>query len=253
MATREQARIEAAFARGDVGIDGGATEEVKDQAEVEQQKAKDELTRGSTFLGREFLTWLLWRTESGTPLVHIDKQPVSVLIVGKLTLKGLAGDVTEVQAKGAMAAYSPMVRRLIDRGLLVHQARLQITHGERAYEVTLDAEQFDLRSGKLPDLMTEDDDDPLHERLYLTEQLSGLVTALVDGFIEVRTSPRWKKQVVGDLKGWLQEQPVLAAEPMAAPKAKGSKAAPAQVVAPAEAEIEVVSKPAKKPAKGKKA
>ena len=36
MSKREQARAEAAFMRGDTGVDGAATEEKQDEAEVER-------------------------------------------------------------------------------------------------------------------------------------------------------------------------------------------------------------------------
>ncbi len=59
MSKRERAREEAAFLRGDVGIDGQATDQKADEAEVEKDKAREQLLRGRTYLGREMLTWLL--------------------------------------------------------------------------------------------------------------------------------------------------------------------------------------------------
>jgi hypothetical protein len=204
MAKREQAREEAAFARGDVGVDGAATEEVKDEAEVEKDKAREQLLRGRAYLGREFLTWLLWRSESGDALVQHDKAGVTVLFLGRVVLRGVAGDVTELSARGTLAPYSENVRHSLDRGLLVSQARLRITHGEREFEVTLDAEFLDVRAAKLPALMTEEEDDQLSERLDLTEQLGGLIDALVELFLGVRASRAWSKQVVPEMKAWMK-------------------------------------------------
>ncbi len=79
MGKREQAREEAAFMRGDVGVDGAATEEKQDAAEVEKGKAREALLRGKAYLGREFLTWLLWRSESGDPLTAFEKAGLTVL------------------------------------------------------------------------------------------------------------------------------------------------------------------------------
>ncbi|GMU10566.1 MULTISPECIES: hypothetical protein [Corallococcus] len=204
MARREQAREEAAFARGDVGVDGVATEEEKDEAEVEKGKAREQLLRGRAYLGREFMTWLLWRSESGDPLVEFDGAGVVVLFLGKVVLRGVAGDVTEMSAKGTLAPYSENVRHSLDRGLLVSQARLRISHGEREYEVTLDSEFLDIRAAKLPALMTEEEDDQLTERLELTEQLSGLVDALVQDFLPMRAGRAWSKQVVPAMKAWMK-------------------------------------------------
>jgi hypothetical protein len=52
--------------------------------------------------------------------------------------------------------------------------------------------------------MGEDDDARLSERLYLAEQLSGLVNALVEAFIAVRAGKGWSKQVVPAMKQWMR-------------------------------------------------
>lgn len=201
---REQARKDAAFARGDLGVDGAATEEEKDQAEVEQGKAREQLLRGRTWLGREFLTWLLWKSEGGEALVEVEGEGVIPLFSGRLLLKGIHGEVTELAAKGALAPYSEEVRHAIGRGLLVHQARIRFTVGERVWEATLDAEQLDVKSAKLPELLTEEEDDRLTERLDLTDQLSGFIDALVSEFLSIRATKAWSNKVVPELKAWTE-------------------------------------------------
>lgn len=206
MARREQARAEAAFLRGDTGVDGVATDaDVRDEAEVERDAARDQLLRGRTYLGRELLTWLLWRSEAGEPVVEVDGAPVVALFTGKVLLRGLAGDVTEVAARGAAAPYAAQVRRALASGLLVHQARLRLAHGERAFEVTLDAEHLDVRAAKLPELLTEAEDDRAAERLELCEQLGRIVDALVAAFLEIRGGRTWSRSVVPALRAWMED------------------------------------------------
>jgi hypothetical protein len=159
--------------------------------------------RGGTWLGRELLTWLLWRSESRGALAEVGGTGVEVLFTGRLTLRGIRGEVTELTARGELAPYSAQVRRALDEGLLVHQARLRLEHGERVYEATLDAEFLDVRAAKLPELLTEADDDRLGERLELAEELSALVDALAGAFLEVRTGRGWKK-TVGAMKRWMR-------------------------------------------------
>lgn len=206
MGRREQAREEAAFLRGDVGVDGQATEEKRDEAEVERGKATEQYLRGKAYLGREFLTWLLWRSESGDTLLEHDGLPLTVLFDGRIVLRGIAGEVTELIARGAMAPYSALVKEALDRGLLIHSARLRLTHGEKSYEVTLDAEFLDVRGAKLPELMSEEEDDQLVERLYLTEQLSALLEALLADFLKVRGGKRWSRELVPAMKQWLADR-----------------------------------------------
>ena len=208
MAKREQARSEAAFLRGDAGVDGVATAaETRDEAEVERDRAREQLLRGRTWLGRELLTWLLWRSESGDPLAEVEGSGLVVLFTGRVLLRGLAGDVTELAARGASAPYAEQVRRALASGLLLHQARLRLTHGERSWEVTLDAEHLDVRAAKLPELLTEADDDRAAERLDLCEQLARLVDALVAAFLEERAGKGWARRTVPALRAWMEGRP----------------------------------------------
>lgn len=205
MSRREAARAEAAFLRGDAGVDGRATEEdVRDEAEVERDHAREQLLRGRTWLGRELLTWLLWRSESTDALVKRAGDDVTAIFVGRLVLRGIQGDVVELVARGTTAPYSEQVKRALDAGLLVHQGRLRITHGERTYEVTLDAEFLDLRAAKLPELLTEEEDDRLEERLTLAGELAAIVDDLVRAFLAERAARTWARRTVPAMKAWMR-------------------------------------------------
>ncbi|NMO15066.1 hypothetical protein HPC49_08255 [Pyxidicoccus fallax] len=224
MSKREQARAEAAFMRGDVGVDGAATEETKDEAEVEKGKAREALLRGRAYLGREFLTWLLWRSESGDVLIEHEGEGVIVLFMGRVVLRGVAGDVTEMSAKGTLAPYSENVKHSLDKGLLVAQARLRLTNGEKEYEVTVDSEFLDIRAAKLPALMSEEEDDQITERLFLTEQLSAMLDTLVNDFLAIRAGRNWSKQVVPAMKAWMRGEEKGADALSKASRAKGREA-----------------------------
>lgn len=204
MGKREQAREEERFARGEIGVDGEAVEVEEDEAEVEKSKAVEQTLRGRTYLGREFLTWLLYRTNGGGTLIEHDGEPVSAMFSGRIVLRGIAGEATEVSAKGAMSPYSEIVRLAIDRGLLVHAGRLRIQRGEQTFEVSLDAEFLDFRSAMTPAVLSEAEDDQIAERLYLAEQLSAIVDGLLRAFLALRSTKKWRSTVVPEMKEWLK-------------------------------------------------
>jgi hypothetical protein len=196
---------ETQFLRGEIGVDGEAIEaEEKDEEELERARAKEELIRGRTYLGREFLTWLLFKTNAADDLDEVDGEALTGLFTGRLILRGLAGEATEIAVKGTQSPYSELVRIAIDRGLLVHSGRIRLQHGERVYEVTLDAEHLDLKAGRIPALLAEEEDDRIGERLYLAEQLTTLIETLLQRFLEVRASKRWATEAVPALKAWLE-------------------------------------------------
>ncbi|MGV3626019.1 MAG: hypothetical protein ACO1OB_34735 [Archangium sp.] len=202
MASKKEER---AFMRGETGVDGQATEEVQDEAAVEQSKAQEALLRGRTWLGRECLTWLLWKSESTEPVVNFDGKPVVVVFNGKLLLRAGAGDVTEASVKGVTAPYSKLVKQALQRGLLVHVAKLQLTCDEQVFDLTVDAEFFDLKSVKLPALLQEEEDDKLTERLELVTRASGMMDTIVAAFIKERSSKSWASKTVPALKEWMND------------------------------------------------
>ncbi|MEW6433041.1 MAG: hypothetical protein AB1730_16175 [Myxococcota bacterium] len=203
MASRKQATAEARFMKGDVGVDGAPTREALDPSEVEQAKAREALLRGRTWLGRECLTWLLWKSESTEAITQVDGQPLSCVFHGKLVLRAGGGDVTELSVKGVTSPYSPLVRAALNKGLLVHGARLQLTHGEQQYDVGVDAETFDVKGAKWPALLQEEEGERITERLELAGRLSGLLDALVQAFVAERISRAWAAKTVPALKEWM--------------------------------------------------
>ena len=58
--------------------------------------------------------------------------------------------------------------------------------------------------GKLPELLTEEEDDRLTERLDLVDQLSGMLDALVAEFISHRKSRAWAKEIVPSMQAWMK-------------------------------------------------
>ncbi len=204
-ARKSKVSEETAFLRGDVGVDGQATEEERDEGAKELADAQEALLRGRTWLGRECLTWLLWKSESTEPVIHFDGKPVTVVFNGKLGLRAASGDVTEATVKGVTSPYSKLVKHALGRGLLVHTAKVQVTWNEQVFDYALDAEFFDIRSAKLPALLNEEEDDKLTERLDLTTRASVITDAVIAAFVKERTSKVWAAKTVPALVEWMKE------------------------------------------------
>lgn len=195
---------EARFMRGDTGVDGLTTEEQQDAAEVEKDKARDQFLQGKSWLGREFLTWLLFRSEAAEPIVEFDGLDLSVILSDRLVLRGIEDDVLEMSVRGSLSPYSPLVKAALSRGLLVHAARLQLSHGEREFQVNLDAEHLAIKSAKLPALLTEEEDDRLQERLELTEQLAAMIRVLLEEYLRLRSDAVWLGEIVPAMQEWMK-------------------------------------------------
>lgn len=176
--------------------------------EVSRLPAATDGARGaleSLSLGRAFLTWLLWRSESTEPVGEhqgTPRGPVHALFFGKADLRGL-GDVATARVTGTTAPYSHLMKTALNRGLLVDSARVRFTVRETEWCVTLDAERLALRSLKLPQTLREQPEDVLVERLESTEEVAVMVLELVQQFARLRTGPEWPA-AVDQMLAWMR-------------------------------------------------
>lgn len=197
---------ETAFLKGELGADGQPLEEERDEGDIARAKAIEALKRNRTWLGREWLTWLLWRSNRTEAFAEHDGEPLHVIFVGPVVLQGLAGDATELRAKGHQTAYAEVLRPAFAQGLLLHRATLRLAHGERVFDVTLDAEHMAIQSARIPKVLADEDEAQLEERMMLTDLLCSLVDTLWAVFVAVRSdAATWETREVAGLRAWLDE------------------------------------------------
>ncbi len=194
------ARLDAAFGRGEVGADGQV--DVVSPEEKEALSRQTAMLRGRTWLGREMLTWLLFRSNSTTPVCQCQGEDVTVTALGPVTLKSAFGDVSEVKVKGNGAAYSKTVRRSLSDGLLVHALQLKVECGETIYVLTLDAEFFDLKGLQLPKTALDDEASKLSLRLEQVQQVGEALESAMAVFAKLRAGKKWSSEVA-EMREWM--------------------------------------------------
>lgn len=159
------------------------------------------------FLGREFLTWLIFHADDengGGEFVSTDLVDAFRVIVGeRVVLKALGDGSGEITARGAAPAQSADVRYAIAGGLTVREADLLFERGDRTWQAAVSAEQFDLKRVKLPALLSEEDSERAQERLSLLDELDAMLKAAFNAFLAARLAPSWQKSDVPELRGWL--------------------------------------------------
>lgn len=190
------------------------------------------------FLGREFLTWLIYYCDghsshgddddTGGTFAESELCDAFRVIIGeRVVLKALGEGTGEITARGVAPAATPDVRYAIAGGLTVREVDLifeQGGRGERLWQAAVSAEGFDLRRVKLPALLSEDDDERFNERLELMGTLDKMLEAAFQGFLRRRLAPTWQTDELPKLRGWLAhsilEERQLAAIETELPKRK---------------------------------
>ncbi len=160
------------------------------------------------FLGREFLTWLVYFCDEegdGGQFAGQDAVAPFRLRIGERAVLRALGDATgEIAARGPATGHSSDVRYAIAGGLTVRELDLIFERDERLWMATVSAENFDLKRVKLPELLSEEDSERVNERLTLIADLDGMLKASFAVFLHDRLTSRWQKQTIPALRDWLK-------------------------------------------------
>ena len=164
------------------------------------------------FLAREFLTWLVYHAEvdGGAFDADGDVPAFTIAFGGKLTLRTMAGMVTDVTMKGPSPVGSPDLRYALAGGLSVKEADLRLEQEDRTFTFALAAENFDLKRVKLPALLADESEESgeaerVDERLMLLGQLEAALRVAFARFLALRMRPAWTRTVVPAIRAWLEE------------------------------------------------
>jgi hypothetical protein len=170
--------------------------------------AADDENQDHAFLGREFLTWLLWRADRGEATFASDDGDFTLSFGGRARLLGIGADVTDAVLKGRSPAHGVEVRAGLGAGRTLREAELRLVRGDREFRFTVVAETLDLKGVKLPASLDDDgdrEDDRLGERLLLLGELEAAIASMYNAFIKERIRPVWDRSIVPALRSWVAD------------------------------------------------
>jgi recombination associated protein RdgC len=151
-----------------------------------------DLIQQKRFLGAEFLTWIWFQSERGGGVVDIpDKEAVTLWIDDKIELSSLDPSDQKSVLRGGSPSTSPEARASLKEERKASAVKLRLAKGDREWSFALDAANLDLKSVKIPALLTSEEDDKFFERVHLMEELKEVVELLFKRFIETRTGVEW--------------------------------------------------------------
>lgn len=163
-------------------------------------------------LGREFLTWLWFRSETSnglfrmTPASGKGGEPFSVSMEQRVVVRGGEGDNQETASVSGSLSPLREARLGLQTGKLVVRALVRMEKDGNAWQVTLKAEDFSIGSLRTPSIAKEeqgDDPDALFlEKMYLIESSLEMLDDVFRQFLDVRLSTAWNKEAA-DVAEWM--------------------------------------------------
>ncbi|MCD6152684.1 MAG: hypothetical protein J7J07_02080 [Syntrophobacterales bacterium] len=163
------------------------------------------------FPGREFLTWLWFKSEErGGSIMIPDVGDIQVTFMQRLVLESGEGPYSETVACRGFHAALKEGKAALRENKKIKEARLKLGMGTDEYEFTFKADGFQFQTLKLPTTMnlTEEDDNKegrFLERIYHIETAMRAMEQLFFLFLKKRLSPDWSAGEMLRLKKWIEK------------------------------------------------
>ncbi len=164
-----------------------------------------ERIESKSFLGEEFLTWLLWRSDQRNGLIGVGE--IEVHFGSSLALSAPFGEAEEVALRGDNPAGSPELVTALREGKLVTKAHMRWVIGGIEWNLSLRGDTMALGGLKPPLRSAPADAEWIERRLELLEEFARAFDGVFDAFLEIRLSERAWRREVASMREWVAREP----------------------------------------------
>lgn len=170
-----------------------------------------EILRDKAFLGREFLTWLWFKSiQSGGRVEIHGGKVLEVEFLDKMTLDLAESDTPQtVTLKGEQSELREGLAALKE-GKKIEEARISIRAGDDDFTMNLKATWFSFGSFRTPAILPSSeadiDDDgeaAFLEKTRLIEEGLEALDGLFGHYLRLRVSDRWEEEELPALRRWI--------------------------------------------------
>lgn len=155
-----------------------------------------EMIQQKAFLGREFLTWLWFRSDESPIFEMKDGRKLEMEMLGPIALEANYGDARVTSLKGESPATSPESSTALLQGKKLSRARMRFSREAVDWTFTLDGATMNVsglmvpRPGQLPF------EEVLEIRLDFMLDLEAILAELYGSFLQIRLdSGPWEKEL----------------------------------------------------------
>ncbi|MGA8831452.1 MAG: hypothetical protein ACLQT6_07865 [Desulfomonilaceae bacterium] len=168
-----------------------------------------DILREKAFLGREFLTWLWFKSEQTGGAVEVPGgKIVEVVFNDRMTLD--LTDVDTPQTVSIKGEFSELREGLaaIREGKKIEEARISLKSADNEYSVIIKGSWFSFgslrtpRTAPLEEGGEEDIEGAFLEKVGLIEEGLGLIDSLFSYFISLRISDDWEVGELPKIRKW---------------------------------------------------
>jgi hypothetical protein len=153
----------------------------------------------------EFYLWLWWASEHQASRFDLADPVGTVHVWVDERLAFRLPDDTKVTAimTGENPANSLEARAALAGGKVIQEVRIGIRRDDREFFATLKGPSLHVGALKLPQVLSEADDEAVYDRMFLYEEFALILKGLLRRFSDVRTASSWSSEVVPAVRTWL--------------------------------------------------
>jgi len=172
---------------------------------------ESESTEAASLVGREFLTWLWFKSEERNGrITQPSGEEVELHFLKRIALEAGEGEYSQGVVCHGIHAELKEGKEAIRQGKKVKEAGIKLIYNQNEWEFTLKADSFHFQSLKLPvtdwQETPEDPSGSLLERIYLIENAVKTIDSLYESFLQIRYSPQWEEKETKLLTKWLEHK-----------------------------------------------
>ena len=158
-------------------------------------------------LGRDFLTWLWFFVEKGGALAELDDVgQTGVIIEGPLTFVRDGGAAAVAVLRKGTVLRSAEAKTSLLGGKKLTSARITFVRGEDTWNCTFGADEFVIRSLKLPKGEARDPESSFQERMLMLDTFRKILTGLYKRFLELRFDPERWTETRSEIHKWVTDR-----------------------------------------------
>ena len=167
-----------------------------------------ERIEATRFLGREFLVFLWWLSELGEGTVDVRGHgELSLHLDATLVLERQAEGVESCRLRGLAPSSGKEAKEALRDGKMPTKAHVVLAKAEQTYSFTFSADTLATSGVRIPQLLTEVEDEAFFERMQLIEELEAMLEALFEEFLRLRISTEFEASLAPAIRRWVKDAP----------------------------------------------
>ncbi|MCB9637854.1 MAG: hypothetical protein H6727_02980 [Myxococcales bacterium] len=158
------------------------------------------------FLGREFLLWLWFSSEEQNSTLTLDDgTEIELFLDDRIVMEPVHGEGNRHQLSGQDPATSPEAAVALRMNKIPTEVKMKIVRQAQAWAFSLRGDDLQIRSLKIPDVLSDGGDEKVAERIFLMEEVETMLGALWRSFLLERTGEDWSQRL-REIQAWIDEK-----------------------------------------------